>query len=451
MARALAVVREGPVQITKHTIEASWRRRGQRQRLVIADAACPGLALVVNAASMSWTFSYKPRGVDPTTGKRFASKSVTIGSPATHSPDAARDAANGLKGITKAGRDPAAEKRAEIAAEAQKRAGTLSRLLEDYAKDLPGRPKMRGSAGVVSRAHAAAEIAHTRAAVAVMKAGDKAAKDIGAEELRTLIRATAKQPGVARARFGALTRFFDWMQDEGHIALNPCNLIPKTRRPRSPAPRHNHLSPAELARLWKAAGEAEGVQPVHRDLARFLMAIPCRRGEAARMEWQHVDLEAGTWTQPAKMTKNGDPHRLRLHPLALDILKARHEAAGHPKTGIVFPSPKAMKAVQTFSDVKTALDKAAEMTGWMWHDFRRSFATFLGEAGMSEAVVDAILNHRQAATRGGVLGVYQRAQRWPEQAAAMEAWGAALAAAVEGRRPDDDKVVQFRSGATAPA
>ena len=39
---------------------------------------------------------------------------------------------------------------------------------------------------------------------------------------------------------------------------------------------------------------------------------------------------------------------------------------------------------------------------------------------MPETVVDAVLNHRQAATRGGVLGVYQRAQRWPEQVAAME-------------------------------
>ena len=50
--------------------------------------------------------------------------------------------------------------------------------------------------------------------------------------------------------------------------------------------------------------------------------------------------------------------------------------------------------------------------------------------------MDAVLNHRQAATRGGVLGVYQRAQRWPEQVKAMEAWGAILAAAIEGREPD---------------
>ena len=59
-----------------------------------------------------------------------------------------------------------------------------------------------------------------------------------------------------------------------------------------------------------------------------------------------------------------------------------------------------------------------------------------GEASFPEAIVDAVLNHRQSATRGGVLAVYQRASRWPEQVRAMELWGRLLAAAIEGR--DDD-------------
>ncbi len=78
----------------------------------------------------------------------------------------------------------------------------------------------------------------------------------------------------------------------------------------------------------------------------------------------------------------------------------------------------------------------AQLTGWTWHDFRRSFATALGEAGIPEAVADAILNHRQAATRGGVLGVYQRASRWPEQVNAMRMWERLVAAAIEGRAAD---------------
>jgi hypothetical protein len=83
--------------------------------------------------------------------------------------------------------------------------------------------------------------------------------------------------------------------------------------------------------------------------------------------------------------------------------------------------------------MKLALSEKSGISGWSWHDFRRSFATALGEAGIPEAVADAVLNHRQSATRGGVLGVYQRASRWPEQVKAMQLWGRLLAAAIEGR------------------
>jgi integrase len=154
------------------------------------------------------------------------------------------------------------------------------------------------------------------------------------------------------------------------------------------------------------------------------------------------------WTQPGRLTKNGDPHRLRLHPLALELLRGRRSDAGEPARGLVFPAPRAGKALDTFDDMKAAVGAKAGLSDWRWHDFRRSFATALGEAGVDEAVVDAVLNHRQAATRGGVLGVYQLAQRWPEQAKAMEAWGAILAAAIAGQEPDA-RVVRLPVAATA--
>jgi integrase len=99
----------------------------------------------------------------------------------------------------------------------------------------------------------------------------------------------------------------------------------------------------------------------------------------------------------------------------------------------VFPGSRRGKVLDVFTALKHTLAEEAGISGWTWHDFRRSFATALGEAGISEAVADAVLNHRQAATRGGVLGVYQRASRWPEQVRAMKSWGEMLAAALEGR------------------
>ncbi len=425
----MRVLREGPVKITKTAIDAAWRRRAKDTRLVLGDAACRGLALVVNPASMAWTFSYKPRGTDPVSGRRFATRSVTIGNPESHSPDDARAEANRLKGRAKSGGDPATERREQAAAGAVRRARTLGRLLDTYAAALPRRPKLRGT-GTASAKHVAEEIAHAKSAVAVMRAGDKPASDVTAADLRALLNAEAARAAVARHRFGALSRFFDWCQDEGHVAANPCVLVAKARRPRGVAARDHFLGLDQLARVWNAAEE---LPSVHRDLVRFIVAVPCRRGEAARLDWSHLDLGAAVWAQPGRLTKNGGAHRIHLHPLALALLRERHAAAGRPAAGLVFPAPQSGKPVETFSDIKAALDDAAGLAGWRFHDLRRSFATALGERGVPEPVADAVLNHRQAATRGGVLGVYQRAQRWPEQVRAMEVWGDVLAAAIGAR------------------
>jgi integrase len=219
--------------------------------------------------------------------------------------------------------------------------------------------------------------------------------------------------------------------------------MPRARRPKAPHSRSNHLPLRDLGRLWRAS---EGLRdPVWRDLARFLIAVPCRRAEAASMEWSQIDLTASEWRQPGRLTKNGEPHRLYLHSLAVQVLHERQKATGG--TGLVFPSPRSSGAVSGFHHLKLALTKQAGLTGWAWHDNRRSFASALGEAGVSEAVADAVLNHRQSATRGGVLGVYQRSRRWPEQVKAMELWGNLLAAAIEGREVADANVVAMNARA----
>jgi integrase len=311
------------VRITRTTIEAAWRCRAVGLRLTVRDSGCRGLALIVNPTAMRWVYAYRPHGTDPRTCRRWPNRTVTIGNPASHSPEDARTEANRIKGQVAAGAEP------------------------------------------------------TRA--------------------------------------------------------NPCADIARARRPQVSQARAHNLTPEELAGLWRAV---EGLrEPVWRDLARFLIAVPCRHGEAARLDWLHLDLAAAEWRQPGKLTKNREPHRLYLHPLALEILNARNDAAGKPKDGFVFPAPESDKPVDTFSDVKKMLAEVAGMNGWTWHDFRRSFAAALGEAGIPEAVADAVLNHRQSASRGGVLGTYRRASRWPEQVRAMQFWGRLLAAAIEGGGP----------------
>jgi integrase len=288
------------------------------------------------------------------------------------------------------------------------------------------------------------ELAQIRMALQEMRADAMPASELTEAQIRQLL-SSAVGTTTARHRFGPLSRFLDWCQDTGHIATNPCALIARSRRPRAPQARSHYLTPAELSHLWVAAERLR--DPVWRDLARFLITVPCRRSEAARLDWSHIDLNAAQWRQPGRLTKNRDPHRIHLHRLALAILATRHDAAGKPNAGLVFPAPASGKPVDTFSDMKERLTEAAGLDHWTWHDFRRSFATALGEAGIPEVVADAALNHRQSATRGGVLGVYQRASRWPEQVRAMESWGQLLAAAIEGHKADANVVqISARAG-----
>lgn len=424
---AQVVTREGPLKITRAAIEAAWKRRAPAQRTIISDAECRGLALVVNSPSMSWRFEYRPRGIDPLTGKRFASRSMVLGNPASLSPDAARDAANKLKGEAKAGADPAAQKRTRLADDARKRAGTLRRLLAMYEHALPIRPKLRGGHGTLSARAVAEELSHTNAAIIAMGALDKSAEAIDKDDVKRMLEGVADKPATARHRFGALSRFYDWAQEEGYVKSNPCAQLAKTRRPRPPGSRSTHHKLKQLAELWRAINAADGLHQVHRDLLHFLIVVPCRRGEAGKMQWSDVDLDEAVWAQSGSETKNGDPHRFHLPALALDLLKRRWGAAGKPADGYVFPAPRSGKTIDTFGKVKKAVDAALKTKlDWRIHDHRRSFVTRLAELGLHEAVLDSILNHRQSATRGGVLGNYQHAKRWPEQVDAMEKWNKLL-------------------------
>ncbi len=424
------VVSEGPIKITKGTIEAAWRRRGANRRLIIRDLERRGLALIVNATAMRWEYSYRPRGIDPHTNKRWPNRTVTLGNPATVSPDDARAAANELKGQVQTGRDPAPARKAAAKAEQQQRALTLRRLLEEYARALPQRQKMRGD-GELSAAYVSVEVRQVQLALEAIDAEDKPVSELTDDDVRALLGKGAGRGSNARARFGALARFMDWCREQKYIQINPCTQISRERRPRAPRARQGYLTIDKLAVLWRAASVLR--EPVWRAISQFLIAEPCRRGEATSLDWAHLDLAAAEWHQPGRLTKNGDPHRLYLHPLAVDILIKRHEAAGKPRSGLVFPGPQGRGQILNWGDLKAMLIEASGLTGWRWHDFRRSFATALGEAGIPEAVADAVLNHRQSVTRGGVLGVYQRASRWPEQVKAVQLWGRMLSAAIEGR------------------
>jgi len=83
--------------------------------------------------------------------------------------------------------------------------------------------------------------------------------------------------------------------------------------------------------------------------------------------------------------------------------------------------------VKGFSKAKVKFDKESGVTGWTFHDIRRSFATHATERlGISPVVVDKVQNHVTGALRG-VAAVYQRGEYLEQRKAAMSAWAEFLA------------------------
>lgn len=74
------------------------------------------------------------------------------------------------------------------------------------------------------------------------------------------------------------------------------------------------------------------------------------------------------------------------------------------------------------SKIKTRLDNAAQIAPWRLHDLRRTFVTGMNSINIPPAVVEACVNHISG-IRGGVAGVYNQYDYWPERVEAYQALG----------------------------
>jgi integrase len=271
-------------------------------------------------------------------------------------------------------------------------------------------------------------------------------REIGIREVATL---TDKLPqgAVGAHAVSALGRLLDWARAREIVdTANPVRLLPRGARPRRPPPRRRMLSLDELSQLWRVA---DRLAPIERDLLRLLIAVPLRRSEVGSIEWGWIDRGTNTINMPESAMKEED-HVLPLGALARGVLGGiakRTSSAADGRTAASTPRSREVETWPTAGRVfKTAnvgvvnwwlfkrrIDELVSLEpAWTFHDFRRSFVSLLAERGHHEAVLDQMISHKQSATRSGVLGIYQRSQRLPEQRRAMMEWDALIAGALGG-------------------
>jgi integrase len=415
------------VKLTQRTLDraiASTRRDPAGGTRKLSCSELPGFSVSVHLRSVSYDFEYRMRGVDPATGRRPPTQTIRIGDTVSHALAEALEIGRELRAKVRRGIDPKQEQAAARLAAEQKRAA-LAAANEARASCREGLVLYQDVLATRGRSprYQAEEVRHVLRGLTSVDALELTPDEITQPVIERVLGAC---PADSRStRFGALSRFLTWAsRSSGTLAATL--LFDRHERPRPPPSRRRVLAGAEIAAIWRAVERLPNA--VITDLAQLLVAVPCRRGEAATARWRDIDLGARIWHQPT--SKSGNPHDFPLNDRALVILARRHEATGGHPDDYVFPGPRAGRPFCGWSNLIASIDArippAAPVPDWRLHDFRRSCVTHLAEQGHDETVLDLLLNHAASRSRGGVLGVYQRSQRWPERVAALAAWGELL-------------------------
>ena len=384
---------------------------------VTKDTDIKGFALVVTTERAFWCLFFRPKGVNPATGKRWGGgMRLELGDAFMTSIAHARVAALNAKAQVRQGRDPLREAMASQASAVAARAvlpTTLSEALDAYEKAVLARREPRESS---RRQH----IHYARKAVRLLKAEALEPARLEASMVRLMVETAEGSAGERRHIFGGLSRFLAWARRQGLIAHNPCDALDRGERPK-PGDERDHVPSLKVLRAVWAGVEDEPM----RDLVRFLLLVPLRRDEAGGLIWSEVDLDEGRILIGADRMKNNNAHELPLAPRALALLAAR-KPTNAKRDALVFPSGEG-KPFDGFTRLMARIRKrvgqedAPKNQAFTFHDIRRAFASHL--AGRFDLdLLDQCLSH----SRKGVFGIYQRSSRMAERKAAISAWASLL-------------------------
>ncbi len=232
------------------------------------------------------------------------------------------------------------------------------------------------------------------------------------KDARDLISLEGKKIRIGEKLLELVQPVLSWAVEEGWLDHNPAKDI--KRQPSNK--RQRVLSETEIKLIWQAlpavfkGKERTGSWDSYVRLIRFLIVTGTRLDEAVSLTYGKI-LD-GVWTQRPEDNKSNRQFKVTLPPLARELV-----GQGEPRA-LVFPAWDGGK-LNSHAYVKERLDELTGIEDWVFHDFRRSLASHLSERDLaSEGDIDLLLNHG----RRGVLGVYQRAPREKQKAAALQAW-----------------------------
>src|SRR6516225_5403335 len=230
--------------------------------------------------------------------------------------------------------------------------------------------------------------------------GDKPIADLKRSQIVTALDHIERTNGAVIADrtlsdISCVLKFHAKRSDDYVLPLVPgMNRTSKTERARDRV-----LTDDEIRKLWATGNR----------YAQFLLLTGARRNEAAAIQWR--EIEGNVWTLPSFRNKVKVDLVRPLSKAAMAVLPPR----GHDDEFVFGLAPDT--PLVAFSRIKKQIDAKSGVTGWTFHDLRRTARTLLSRARVNPDHAERCLGH----VIGGVRGIYDRHEFHAEKAHAFEA------------------------------
>lgn len=157
----------------------------------------------------------------------------------------------------------------------------------------------------------------------------------------------------------------------------------------------------------------------------FTITTAARSGEARSARWEHIDIEARTWTRPGELMKSGVKHVVTLNDAAIGILERARPLSGGE--GLIFPGTKG----QQLSDMTLSKCMRTAKRDETVHGFRSSFRDWAAERmpTIPAMVAEMALAH-SVGTK--TEQAYLRTDLRDMRRALMDGWGQFVATSLSG-------------------
>lgn len=367
-------------------------------RAVYIDDAAPGLELRVSAdGRKAWSIRYRPKGDER--------KRETYGVYPVRSLSDARRRALAVAAAAADGVDlPTSEKRdREERRKADNRPKTVGDLLDEYVERYckPNQRKWTLTERMFS--------SHVKPAIGGKRLANLRRADI-VELLDELQNDKGLRAQVNRVR-SAIVAALNWGVEREYLDVNPAAAVKKRK---IEASRDRVLTDDELRAIWRAA---DTLPDPSQSLVKAWILTGQRRDEVRCMAWSEVDLARAVWTLPAARSKGKRDHEIPLVPAMIDMI------GGLRRFGSPVFTVDGTKAYAGQKRLKMILDRDSGVTGWTFHDLRRTASTGMAALHVSQDVIDRVLNH----AKGTLAGTYNRHDYLDQKRRALETWAERVA------------------------